>query len=214
MMHRFGMPGRGMMGGWGSTGDYGDYGALNSPVGDTPLTLEQTHELVEETLASYGDPDLVVGEVMQFSQNFYVLVREENSGKGAFELLINPTTGAVSPEHGPNMMWNTKYGRMGGWGMMGGMRGGMMGRGRFAQPADTMSVTPKQAVSYAQQWLDANMPDTIADEAPDEFYGYYTLHTLQDDEISGMLSVNGYTGQVWYHHWHGEFATMTGDHDE
>jgi hypothetical protein len=25
-----------------------------------------------------------------------------------------------------------------------------------------------------------------------------------------MLSVNGYSGQVWLHHWHGDFVAMTG----
>ncbi len=27
--------------------------------------------------------------------------------------------------------------------------------------------------------------------------------------ISGMLSVNGYTGQVWYHAWHGGFIASS-----
>jgi hypothetical protein len=28
-----------------------------------------------------------------------------------------------------------------------------------------------------------------------------------------MLSVNGSTGQVWYHNWHGDFVEMTGEHE-
>jgi len=28
---------------------------------------------------------------------------------------------------------------------------------------------------------------------------------LKDGKIYGMLSVNGYTGDVWYHSWHGYF---------
>ena len=56
-------------------------------------------------------------------------------------------------------------------------------------------------------------PKTVGDEV-DPFYGYYTLHTLNDGEIEGMLSVNGTTGQVWYHSWHGDFLDMTEDaHD-
>ena len=27
-------------------------------------------------------------------------------------------------------------------------------------------------------------------------------------EIEGVLSVNGYTGEVWYHTWHGPFIGM------
>jgi hypothetical protein len=26
--------------------------------------------------------------------------------------------------------------------------------------------------------------------------------------VAGMLSVNGYTGQIWYHTWHGAFVQM------
>ena len=45
-------------------------------------------------------------------------------------------------------------------------------------------------------------------EKPDQFYGYYTIHILRDGKIYGMLSVNGYTGQVWFHSWHGQFLNM------
>jgi len=40
--------------------------------------------------------------------------------------------------------------------------------------------------------------------------GYYTLHILEDSETIGMLSVNAYTGQVFHHHWHGDFIEMSG----
>jgi hypothetical protein len=48
----------------------------------------------------------------------------------------------------------------------------------------------------------------VVDEDVEAFPGYYTLHVLEDGEIVGMLSVNGYTGNVWYHHWHGELLEM------
>jgi len=38
------------------------------------------------------------------------------------------------------------------------------------------------------------------------FYGHYTLEVLSAGNTYGMLSVNGYTGQVWYHTWHGTFT--------
>ena len=28
------------------------------------------------------------------------------------------------------------------------------------------------------------------------------------DRLYGMLSVNGYNGEVWYHDWHGRFLNM------
>ncbi len=74
-----------------------------------------------------GYTGLEVKEIMAFERNTYAIVAEEDTGIGAMELLVDPDTGAVSPEPGPNMMWNTKYGMMegGGFGW-----GGMMGRGR------------------------------------------------------------------------------------
>jgi hypothetical protein len=37
-------------------------------------------------------------------------------------------------------------------------------------------------------------------------YGYFTFDVLRDGRPVGMLSVNAYTGQVWYHGWHGAFV--------
>lgn len=70
-----------------------------------------------------------------------------------------------------------------------------------------MPVTPDQARTLAQRWLDAYRPGLTVAEA-DTFYGYYTIHTLKDNKVEGMLSVNGLTGAVWYHTWHGPFVGM------
>ena len=67
-----------------------------------------------------------------------------------------------------------------------------------------MPVSIDRAHQIAQTWLDrqgsGNSPG-----APDAFYGYYTFHFLKGGQIAGMLSVNGSTGQVWFHSWHGHF---------
>jgi hypothetical protein len=42
----------------------------------------------------------------------------------------------------------------------------------------------------------------------EQFPGYYTVHILKSGKVTGMLSVNGYSGQVWYHTWHGAFIQM------
>ncbi len=201
----------GMMGGGPGMGSCSGMGGWGYPGSGTPITIDQAVEAAEQYLTDYGNPDLTLTEVMEFTDNFYAEVEEESTGVHAFELLINRYTGAVYPEMGPNMMWNTKYSPMGG--MMGGMMGGGMMGGWWGQPSGPVTVTPEQAQHYAQEYLDAYLPDTtVADEA-DAFYGYYTLHVLQDGQIVGMLSVNGYSGQVWYHTWHGDFIGMTGGHD-
>lgn len=197
-----GMMGRGGRGhgGWGmGPGMMGGYGSPNGtyPGNGAPITLDQAVEAAEQYLATYGNPDLEQTEVMEFTNNFYAEVKEQSTGIHAFEILIDRYTSIVYPEPGPNMMWNTRYGHMGG--MMGGW-------GR--RQAGAMSVTAEQARDIAQQWLDQYLPGILAAQEADAFYGYYTIHVLKDDQVYGMLSVNGYTGEVWYHTWHGDFINM------
>ena len=163
--------------------------------------LSGARKAAERAVESYGNPDLQVGEVMEFANNYYAQVKERDTGRFAMELLVNKRTGEVSPEPGPNMMWNTKYG------MMGGTGNGMMGSGSQTAPGDPMPVGPEKAKQIANGYLDRASPGSKAVE-PDAFYGYYTLHTKRDGKITGMLSVNGYSGEVWYHSWHGPFVAM------
>jgi hypothetical protein len=53
--------------------------------------------------------------------------------------------------------------------------------------------------------LKAYLPGTSVADGVDRFYGYYNLDILKDGKTYGMLSVNGYTGAVWYHTWHGDW---------
>jgi hypothetical protein len=193
----------GMMG-----GGYGPGAQQATPLG----SLDAAKQAFQSYLDRRGNQDLALDEVMQFQWNYYAIVKEMSSGQGAFELLADPRTGLVFPEMGPNMMWNTKYSPMAslGGGMMGGMGGfapGGMMSGTWGPTAPTASptVTADQATRYAQQWLDQYQPGS-GTEAPENLPGYYTLHNTKDGQIAGMLSVNAYTGQVWYHTWHGTFV--------
>ena len=160
--------------------------------GASRITMDQATTIVDNYLQQSGNSDLKVNEIMEFQYNFYVQFSEKSTGINAFEALIDPYTGDMYPEPGPNMMWNAKYGMMSGvmWGT----------------PAISaaMSVTQEQAEQYAQKFIDGYLPGAKVAE-PERFYGYYTLHVLRDGTIYGMLSVNGYTGQVWYHSWHGQY---------
>lgn len=185
------------------------FGAASTPANAQPITFDEGVEAAQQYLKSYNNADLKLDEVMEFDNNFYALVTEKSTGADAFELLVNRYTGVVHPEPGPNMMWNTKYGHMAGQdGMMGGMMSGqgMMG-GQRNQQTGTLTVTVDQARSAAQQWLDANQPGARLADDEMQFPGYYTMDFLKDGTVVGMLSVNGYTGQVWYHTWHGNFIS-------
>jgi hypothetical protein len=195
----------------------------NSPfyVPTEPLTLAEATGILNTYVTDLNDSNLTVGEVMIFDNHAYAQIVEKDSGIGVTEVLVDPATKAVYPEMGPNMMWNLKYGMMSGfgnYGMMGGMMGGlnnMMG-GNFSSKAAASTeptVTPEQAVEAAQTYLDTNhnAAGLTADEHADPFYGYYTLHVNRNGQTVGMLSVNGFTGQVFPHTWHGKFLEMSGE---
>jgi hypothetical protein len=185
--------------------------------GDPVTDLDEARERAQK----FADRlDLRVGEVMQFERNFYAELLERD-GERATEVLVNPTTGAVWLEYGPAMMWNARYGMMvnarwqRGSGMMGGrgmMDGAMMGQGSSAGvPAEEGdgSVSAGEAVRIANRWLAREEPGTRAGEA-EAFPGYFTLHVLRAENVTGMLSVNASTGAVWFHWWHGAFVGMDG----
>lgn len=191
-MGRFG-PGTGMMGAWTPPTELAPSGVS--------LTFDEAVLIAEAYIADWDtESPLELGEVMQFDNHFYAMAREVETGRGAFEFLIDPNNGTVFGEPGPNMMWNLRFGMA--------MAQGM---GMFSSlPNDgEMTVSVEQARENAQAVLNDDVPDTIVNEEADTFYGYYTFHILQNEEIVGMLSVNGYTGQVWLHHWHGSFLSMT-----
>lgn len=185
----------------------GNWKKDGSQASETPLSLEDAWEAAEAYIA--GDPNLEIVEIMAFTNNYYAQAREKDSGRYSLELLIEPYNGAVYPEMGPNMMWNTRYGHMGN------MRGGMMGAG-YSYPPEVggaeMDISPEEAIVAAQAYLDIELPGTTAVE-PAAFYGYYTLHVLEDSEIVGMLSIHGTTGEIWYHTWHGDFAGIIEGHE-
>jgi hypothetical protein len=221
----------GMMGMMMNGGMMGNYGDL---VDIEPLSIAEAETAVTNYLATLNNDNLSLGEIMIFDNHAYAQIIDATSETGAFEVLVDPVTQNVFPEPGPNMMWNTEYGMMSGgnFGMMGGMMNGqygsgMMGEGQYEgmmsgnmmgnfgyAPDAEINITAEEAVDAAQEYLDAYLPGKTAEEHADSFPGYYTLHILEDSEVVGMLSVNAYTGQVFLHHWHGDFIEMTGEeHD-
>jgi hypothetical protein len=181
----WGMMGGGMMGGWGY------YIAPNG----TAETLDQAVIDMQNYVVSLGNPNLKLTEVEEYSLNFYGAVQEKSTGIHAFQILEDKFGGTVDPEMGPNMMWNTKYSLM----------PRMMGGFWFGSPSTAMNVTVEQARANANEFFKGYLPGATLEAAIDTYYGYFNMDVLQNGKTSGMLSVNGYTGAVWYHTWHGEF---------
>jgi hypothetical protein len=160
--------------------------------GGQRIGISAATTIARNFMQSRTDLAFDISEVMEFQYNFYVDFTEKSTGIHAFEALIDPFTGDLYPEPGPSVMWNTKYGMMSGvlWGA--------------SSASSPMTVTESQAKNFAQAFLDGYLPGAKTQDA-ERFYGYYTLNFTKDGRIYGMVSVNGYTGQVWYHSWHGQY---------
>jgi hypothetical protein len=206
--------GPGMMSGRGNfdpgTGMMNGYVWNNSTQSNaTPLTADQARQAAQKYIQALNIQGLEIAEVMIFNNNAYVAVKESATGLGAFELLVDPTSQVAYPEYGPNMMWNLKYGGVNHGGMMG-SRGGMMSGWNYQSTTPSnvspdMPVTKDQAITNAQAYLDQFQPGTTAANDPMQFYGYYTLDFSKDGKVAGMMSVNGFNGQIFLHTWHGTF---------
>lgn len=203
-------PGRSMMGGYNMMGGFNAAGSFanNNTANVNPLTVDQAKQAVEGYLKNLNNSDLELKEIMIFNNNAYARIVEKSTGIGAMELLVDPSTLSVYPEYGPNMMWNQKYGHMGGNGMMG-SAGMMSGYFRNSSSVSSqMTVTPEQTLQIAQQYLDQQYSGYKTTTDADPFYGYYTIDIMKDGQPVGMLSVNGNNGQVFLHSWHGTFIEM------
>jgi hypothetical protein len=195
----YGTRGRMMGGGIGMMG--GGPATIAGTVGGASIGLAAAKTSVLDFLTLRSDPNLVLDELIEFSNGFYALVKERDTGKGAFELLVDRSSGAVTAEPGPNMMWNAKYGMMGS--LTGNlMMGGVLGTSLPAQ------ITAEAAKTALSAWL-VNQGVTASYVFDlDEFYGYYTIDLVDQGSVVGMASVNASTGQLWYHSWHGAFVAI------
>ena len=127
--------------------------------------------------AAASPSGLHTGEVMQFSESFYVELKDA-SGASAAEVLVDPASGAVFTEYGPGMMWTAR--------------------------TATAAISADRATAIANDWLRTNAAGQTVGTT-DAFPGHYTMDTVSGGNTVGMLSVNATTGAVWYHTWHGTF---------
>ena len=164
----------GMMGSGGGGGSMMDTRTWLPSNGVQVTTIPAARARADAAASPSG---LHTGEVMQFSSNFYVELKD-TSGAAATEVMVDPATGAVLTEFGPAMMWTT-------------------GTAPYAISSD-------RATAIANEWLQANAAGQTVGMT-DLFPGHYTMDTVSGGNTVGMLSVNATTGAVWYHTWHDTF---------
>ncbi len=167
------------------------------------LELEEIEAKVENYIRQI-DTDLSIGDIFIYEDaDYYFSIEESDTEKGAFELLVNPYTGVIYPESGPNMMWNEKYG----------MRNRM--RNNFFSNNNDAQISRDEAVMTADNYVKRYISKEYAVSGEGhEFYGYYTFHIQEGGRTLGMLSVNYYTGDVWYHDWHGKLIEVISHHSD
>jgi hypothetical protein len=164
------------MGGWNAVPGWESLKKL-----DKPLTVETAKDRVASALKDWGYTDLVVDTVAAYGNGFYALVKEKASGKSALEAFVDPTYGTVSAGQGPEVGWNTKYGRSLNWPLPSGK-----------------TITADQAKNLVQQWLDRSRDRTAYELKVTELPGYFSVQLLDGGKLSGLAAVNAYTSQVWY----------------
>lgn len=199
---------------------YDNYSTYRS-TSDIVIPLEDLEDEVNSYINQYGE-NLEISDIFVFEDSdYYFSIIEEDTGFGAMELLVNQYSGDIYPEFGPNMMWNLKYGMHGngGYGMIGGR--GMMGRNDYRNYNDDKisdfdgnDITKEEAQQLASDYIKDKTSKSYSVSAEShEFYGYYTFHIEEGTKTLGMLSVNGFSGEVWYHDWHGTVTEIIGGHE-
>ena len=166
------------------------------------LSVEAARSAVNDYLSSLNNNDLSIKEIMVFDRKAYAVVVEKSTGMGAMELLVDPVTLQVFPEYGPNRMWNLKYGMMVNGGCMFGWNNSNTASNAIS--AD-MTISLEEAKGIAGDYLTGNISEAEIEGEGSTFYGYYTFDYSENGQVAGMLSVNGFSGQIWEHTWHGQF---------
>jgi len=182
-----------------------------------PVPFNKAEAAIEAYLDNFENKALEINEIIVFDNQTYARIIEKDTGIGAFELIVDPSTLFVYHVQGPNILWNLKYGSLRSSGIGEGVIidgvlsavsyqdiGGYTTNNLYVNGID-MPVDTNEAIMIAKEFVAGIGDGLYVEENPKRFYGYYTLHTLKDEILFGLLSVNGYTGQVFIHTWHGDF---------
>ena len=156
----------------------------------TQLTLDQAVTNVQ-TYIQQQSATLTVSKVIEFKNDFYAVVSESDTGRGAMELIVNATTGTVSSEIGSNTMWNLKYSPM----------------QMVLATTSTNTLTLDEARTKAEAALKSQGLNGTLNEGGYNFYGYYTFEYSIGGKTAGLVSVNGQDGETVFQTWHGQFVS-------
>ena len=120
---------------------------------------------------------------MIFSNHAYAQIIETETVTGAMEVLVDPGSGSVCPEYGPNMMWNIKDGMHAGSSSERGY--GMMGwlNDQNCDLSAPMEIDAVEAASIAQDYLVRVNSSLTVDDHGDQFYSTIPFTHLMADRL-------------------------------
>lgn len=180
---------------------------VTAPLPDLPrIDIHEAVEVAEAYVKTQGYAGLEAEEVFQFRNNYYeVEFVEEETHIHALELLVNPVTREVVPEMGPNVDWNTKYGK------------GVAPEGAVAMPLEKA----RELVLAVLENGSAFIPETVLDphllalgRETEVFHGYYEFHILYGGEPITQINVNAYTGETFVEAFHGPIVRSLSLHED
>ena len=152
-----------------------------------PLTTPEEARAAVQSFLNRANSILQISELWEYSSVYKAELSDTNGAK-AFDVIANKFTGVVMPEMGMSMMLNASYGKS------------------FYKKHATgrnLKITPDQAQSYAQIFIDNNALGYILG-IPETYPGYYKFHTTTNGGGFGMdIMVNGYHGSIWMDTWLG-----------
>lgn len=160
------------------------------------LDLKELKDKVEDYIHDY-DKDLEIDETFKYDEGYYYFsIKEDDTNRGAMELLVNPYTGNIYPKPGPNVMWNQKYNMK--------YNNTYVGSGNSKIKEDYRSdfrknkISEKEALKKARDYVERYISKEY--DVPsngEEYYGYYAFEIENGNKRVGMININGVTGEVW-----------------
>lgn len=175
--------------------DLDDYRMIDSfdRTSDEVMDFDTLLDKADAYLSVYDQ--LVIKKIIVFENRGYeFIVYEKDTNRAALELYANPYSGDIYPGINGSMMWNGKYGMHNAYHMHGG-REAYRDADYLNQGVDN-TLTPIEAKEIASDYiekLDRNF--SLMEEM--NFYGYYAYFVRTDENIAGILRINGFNGEAW-----------------
>lgn len=161
------------------------------------LSKLQLKSLAAEVIQKRYGSNYQINEIIIFENSpYYISIKEKESEHSAFEVLFDPIEKVIYSNYGPKVTWNTKYGSN---------SYGLFGMS-YINLRENKVLNRRQVLEKAKKLSEKN--PLIIKNKGHKYYGYYTFYTKEKEKINGMISVNIYTGEVWYHSWHGGLGAI------